>query len=583
MDPEARHRVQQIVEGYGKIGLLIDDAPEASGRAARSVYGAEALPEWWLVGRSLTCAHSLLSAFREALEDRPDLLAIVVIDRYLLVSCDQQSSRLVAWDVITEGLEKREHTLCDEIHETVSWLDSCNRSTSDHPGLFLELETSYPHGFSGPRRSSGRIGTSNLPWKTRSTDLLYRLRDRIQARGFWTLLKYGPSEQRVTEVSDPKLAWRAKIWRSTLDDLVEALRQQTLATPVILLTGAGASFRVGRLSRGMPSTDHLLRKACWQVAERNPARWPTREAPPEPPNELQCVCNPISQPESSSDKKTWDRNSSLTPVEWLVSHVVAPGGGMGKYEWYLEQLFSTTMNGAKRQHRKWLGQFYNAFRAALHRHDHGFPHHHWLLAQLPWTRVITTNFDGFHERAAAAAVASRPLSDAERDHTLSLGSPLPDLVYDQQTHDSGSSADPLRQGRRLSKTHGSLLFPAELELGLEQLKQGQRRLAKELETLVDSAERAWLVVAGHSMRDIHMDGMPAFSRARGSRKIRLTWVVPEALDRCRRVSPSAVNVPRDWDQWMFEDWDKGDGESGPFPATVSEFAYDLWQLYHNNR
>ena len=575
VDPEIGRRVQQTLDGYGKIGLLIDDAPEARSRAARSIYGAEALPEWWLVGRSLTCARSLLSALREELEARPNLLVVVVVDRYLLVSCDQQSSRLVPWDVTTEGLEEDGHALCEELNDIVSWLDQRNRSVTDHLGLFLEMETSYPHGFSGPRRSSERRGGGGLPWKTRSTDLLYRLRGRIQERGFRTLLRYGPSEQLVAEVKDPEFSWRARTWRSTLDNLVQALRQQTTGQPVILLTGAGASRRVGRLSCGMPSTDQLLQKACWQIAERNKSKWPDREAPPEP-NEARCTCEASAQPESSEAREVWKPRYG-SPVEWLVSHV-ASGGSVDQLDWSLEQLFSVEMNGRETRQRRWLGQFYNAFRAALHRHDHGFPYHHWLLAQLPWTRIITTNFDGFHERAAAAAVAARPLSEAKRDHTLSLGSPLP--------LETGPSSPQLREGRRLSKTHGSLLFPAELELGLEQLQEGQERLQRELEALLESAGQVWLVVVGHSMRDIYIDHLQAF-RARQSRggsrqRIRLVWVVPEALQRCEDVTPSAVNRPRVWDRWMSTDWNQGRGESGPFPAKVSEFAYDLWQLYHND-
>lgn len=580
LSSDIKRSLLKVVDSYGKIGVLIDDAPEARSRAARAIYGMENLPRWWMVGRSLPCACSLLGSLKEVLSSQNDLLAIAIVDRYLLVSCEQESP--VAWDGLREGLEEQDRDLCDKIEMSVRRLNDLRSDADRYTGFFFELETSYPHGFWSRRRPTGKTKQEPLPWKTRSTDLLYRLRGRIEQRGLRTLLEYGPSEQPPLNSEDPAPRWRARLWRPTLEALAAALKHQSSKQPVILFTGAGASLRSGRLSRGMPATDRLLEDACLQVAGNSRERFRSVHLPPEPAPEPLCVCGTISRtvPPARVRRQKGRANKSETPVEKLVSHVV-DGQSVAEYDWYLERLFSAKLNTPDEPRKKLFRQFCDAFRSALHRHDHGFPYHHWLLAQLPWTRIITTNFDGFHERAAETAAASQRLGAAERDHILSLGSRLPNV-----SHFSVEQLTKLREGRRLFKPYGSLLFPAELDLGFDQLKKCQDRLQAELESLlkVRDVETAWLVVIGHSMRDPYIDKQLGYLERLPKAKCfpeqtRFLWVVPDALERSLNASPGSGADHQVWDGWMYELWSNGEGDSGPLPARASEFAHDLWQTY----
>src|SRR5439155_929650 len=51
--------------------------------------------------------------------------------------------------------------------------------------------------------------------------------------------------------------------------------------------------------------------------------------------------------------------------------------------------------------------FESALRSVMIGFDRDFLYHHWLLAQLRWRAILTTNFDSFHERAAWAAMSSK--------------------------------------------------------------------------------------------------------------------------------------------------------------------------------
>ncbi len=273
---------------------------------------------------------------------------------------------------------------------------------------------------------------------------------------------------------------------------------------------------------------------------------------------------------------------------------VTGGRPVADFDWQLERLFSARLNATSPLKSRWFETFRNGFRSALHRHDHGFPYHHWLLAQLPWTRIITTNFDGYHERAAATVAASPRLKDKDRDHVLSLGSPLPDIP-DRTTDDRSEPSQPqaeklrrdlgeLRARCRLFKPYGSLLIPAPLELAAEQLEGCQTRLRIEFEVLLEPAAAAWLVVVGHAMRDPYVDGLLSYlqhlpSAASFPRRTRVLWVVPEALERSRRAVPGSGAPQRLWDEWMHRLWNGGQGDSGPLPAQASELSYDLWKTY----
>ncbi len=609
VDPLLQQRVRQVLDSYGKIGLLIDDAREARGRAARAIYGSEVLPEWWLVGRSLRCAYSLLRALREELREQKELRCIAIIDRYLMVSCEPPSARLVAWDGGPwKGLQEDDVALCQGLEETVSSLVESGDDRARHPAFFVELETSYPHGFWDRTGEDGReplpVSAPGQPrsrgrgWRTRSTDLLFRLRGRIE-RGPPSLLAYGPYERSpvlsaprsaaIPEPAGDEPSWRARTWQPALEDLAAAFQGQSAEHPVILFTGVGTSLRTGRFSRGMAPTDRLLQGACQRIIAGDRNRWPN----PKPIAELDtsayedpCACRATTAANVASgpgtERPRWNPTSGDTPVEWMLD-LVAAEQPVARLDWNLEELFSAKQNipPGEESKRKIFEQFCNAFRAELHRYDNGFLYHHWLLAQFPWTRIVTTNFDNFHERAAAAAAASQQLGPNKRDAILRLGCRLPNVPPQVADADHELSADPLaklRQSRGLFKPYGSLLYPAALGLGLEQLESCQEHLEAELKALIEPATTVWLVVIGHSMRDpylnellIRLKDLKNPNRFPGS--ARLLWVDPSALERTIRAKPGSLI----WDQWMLQRWK--DGLAGPLPASAHEFVYDLWQVF----
>jgi hypothetical protein len=610
VDSALREHFFRLLASYGKVGLLLDDARQARNRVARILYGSETLPGWWLGGRSIRCAHSLLGCLREALEQHDGLRGIAVIDRYLPVSCDQDPWRAIPWDGNLIGLTEHEKTYCSGIEETVRFLVGDKKPL--RPAFFMELETSYPHGFWDQRRWPG---AHPLRWRTRTTDLLYRLRRRIEAAGQQALLEYGPYEaenRQYHRATDSMLSigngaqWRARVWptpsrrilgpsraaetrKEPLLELARALQRAALdldQKPVILLTGAGASLRAGAFGRGMPTTAHLLETACRAVAEKNPDDRP--KPPPKalpPPAEDLCACSSNRTPGTATGVPgiRWTSDSG-TPVQWMVDHV-AQGGSVAELDWHLEKLFSGEDNliGKGGLPEACFYQFCDAFRSELHRWDHGFCYHHWLLAQLPWTCIITTNFDGFHERAAAAAAVT--CENRERAAILRLANPLPN-----ELKKSSAKLAKLRRKCGLLKPYGSLLFPAELALAPQLLKKRANLIGRELEALLRPATEAWLVVVGHSMLDpfiqVQLSALDVAREGHGplQEKLKLLWVDPAALERCGNLDPANFSTDqRIWDRWIQERWDQGRGWTGPFPARADEFAYDLWQIYQEVR
>src|SRR6185369_12795109 len=90
--------VRRVLDDFGKIGLLVDDNNKlVLRRTARELYGAEALPKWWLVVGSVQCAESAIGEVVRLMSARDDLLAILLLDRLLPLRCDQDEYP-AAWD-----------------------------------------------------------------------------------------------------------------------------------------------------------------------------------------------------------------------------------------------------------------------------------------------------------------------------------------------------------------------------------------------------------------------------------------------------------------------------------------------------
>ncbi len=583
--PEIRRSFDRVVAAYGKVGLLIDDIPRASGQVARAFYGTEALPEWWLIAHSVRCACSLLECLNGALGDGDDVLGVCIVDRYLLLGCRGRARRTVPWDGPAENIPEDHRGECERLNSLVHFL---LKSKADKGGFYLELETSYPHGF----WSEGDSAEVPLPWATRSLALLNRIRTKIYRNNHRDLLRFGPRRHAIVskqafgdKLSATEARWRVDTWWQTLEELADDLKDTSSnRAAVLLLTGAGTSLRSTPVGRGMPRTSELLMEACCRVISARHRTWKQPELTYSPP-ERRCACKEESSHDADETKKPWEEDSRMTPVEWMLSEVRAKKSVSGLVL-RLEELFSSEFN---EKNKKLFKQFRDAFRISMHRFDNLFAYHHWLLAQLPWHRVVTTNFDGFHERAAAAA-ASRA-TGSKRDRILRLGSPLPVLPYSEESLGLGKEVAQrfvrgLRSDRLLVKPYGSLLLPRKLGLGIEELKEFREHLETEFDAIASETRKrkVWIVVLGHAMEDPHLDGLIEKhfedSKMAKSERFRFLWVIPSALGRAADARDKTGGRfrradPLYWDKWMVSCLESD--LAGPFPALAHEFAYDLWR------
>ncbi len=567
-------RLDEAVALYGKLGLLIDDADDARSRAARAIYGCESLPSWWLIGRSLVCAIEILAWLHHRIESGATFPAIVILDRYLPASC-QDSRRKVPWDVPPGGLNEDLREYCTQLRAAVERL--LFAAGEHHPQLFVELETSYPHRLPPASCTLERP----LSWKTRNPDLLYRLRNKIEKvrlREPMSLLSFGPGQGVGNQVADPRVCeqadWLSSIYWSTLQELADSLSANA-SGPVVLLTGAGASFGASRLGRGVARTDLLLEEACRHVLGTGKSE--NRVKPIRP----QCGCSALAPWEIAErhEPKRQPTNSQQTPLEWMIGEF-RQGTPISRISWQLEEVFSTKDRHGKGVDPQTLQAFREGFRAALHHHDHGFLYHHWLLAQLPWTQIITTNFDSFHERAAVAAATSK--ATRQRRKILRLGNRFPAEIEDWHTEVSDRDRRELLQWSRLFKPYGSLLAPLPVRLAAEELLHAKERFKRTLGTFLTPDVEGTLVVLGHSVRDHFLNEVLKELQGNADnetflQRIRLIWVDPVAFDRAQHARPGIGPVTLQWDLWMRQML--ACRQAGPFPVNAHEFVYDLWRVY----
>lgn len=600
-----QRRVREVTASFGKIALLVDDAPDAASRAARELYAAEELPSWWLLARSAECGAAAVDALADLYGDAAassTVRGLVLVDRFLPAHDDQEWA--TAWDAPKLGLSPGEREIYEAMDRAVRRLLLLARQRGESCPFACELITSYPHVPFEP--TAGRTGEDPLPWQRRSIEVLFQLR---QKPGFpYSLLSYGPEPSRQNGgggapgatrrfTRQGEEAWKARVWRPTVEGLAKALAQDDPAVPIVLFTGAGASLAPGSYGSGMPPTWWLLEEASRSLVhdraegkvrptgrlEKPHGATPDRDRWP-------CCHAADGDGPERRQKVSFPREQGTAAIDWLVSHLLASDKHRASdLQLGLDLIFSPEWN----QGSHWsIPRFYQYFRSHLERFDHGFPYHHWLLAQMPWTRIITTNFDNFHERAAFAAAASIDSDPEIRHRHLPLGCVFP------QTGSKLSNAKfaDLARTHRLFKPYGNLLSPEELVLGDTPTTAAGNgapidfggRLRQSFRGL-ETARRGWLVVVGHSMKDRYIGD--ALEDLAILKSFELLWVIPDAYRRCAPREAEDMPHRSRWEERMFRVLDRREnaatgGEpgllSGPLPGTALELAYDLWREYQRN-
>lgn len=569
--------IERAAWEYGKIGLLIDDSSECVTRVARALYGAEALPKWWSPVRSVQCAATALAQVSALLANHAfgPLRVFVVIDRYLPLKCGGGSA--IAWDSgdadqATEviNLNQRVATLMSKASRKIDpgWTDTAQ--------CLVRFVTSFPV-------ISSRSGDApDIVWQMRSVELLQEERRRFRDSLSWScILRYGPETWARVSGEEPPAdwkaewggaaRWRARTWNESLSRLASIVRGKR----AVLVTGAGASFSAGPAGPGMLKTNEILARVCRAIIQG-------REEPMVRPEPDTCSCR---EPAPAASGLQWTGDpmpEKSTPIGRLLAGE--------EHELKLEEVFSPHLHKAN---PSIFERFHRFFRRELYKRDFGCAYHHWLLARFPWKAIITTNFDGFHERASASVARILSMREEDRLWVLSLGSvgrPEDMLKGRGRSRGLGKS--------RLFKPYGSLYSPSgELALGGKDVAAFQEELEKALRVvLANSAkgERGALIVIGQSMRD-ELVKSALEKLKRPLRDCELLWVDPSAYEKCQKIEYGKSTL---WEGWVAERMAVHDRErpiqdgandigeeacSGPFSATALEFIYDLWTVYQSQQ
>lgn len=561
---------------YGKVGLLIDDSPEFLMRVARALYGGEALPKWWIPVRSIDCGASALSKVSELLDDRAfgPLRVFIVLDRYLPLRCGGGAA--IAW----HGGDDAE-TLDDEVIELNRRVaDVARRASGDiekgwseTSKCLIRFVTSFPV-------ISARVGDApGIVWQMRSIELLQEERRGFRKSSSWKcMLRYGPEVwARISRAGKPPdwmvetadaAQWRARTWHKTLSRLAKIIDGKR----AILFTGAGSSFSAGPAGPGMLTTGKIIERVCRFIESGH-------EEPLPKPEIATCSCREpetVDRPVHTGDPLP----ENAMPIERLLAKE--------EHELKLEEVFSPHRHEAN---PGLFDRFHRCFRRELYKRDFGCAFHHWLMARFPWKAIITTNFDGFHERASASVARILSMDEEDRLWVLSLGS----VGQPDDLQASSEAARGLGKSR-LFKPYGSLYSPmGELALGEKDVKAFQDELEKALDmVLSDAGEggRGALVVVGQSMRD-ELVKQALESLKEKLQHCELIWVDPDAYKKCRIIERGKSTT---WERWVANGMEGRADElpvpggarqigqeacSGPVPSTALEFIYDLWAIYED--
>lgn len=588
-----RDAMLETVAEYGKLAILIDDNEDSPSRIARDLYYADTLPRFWLTARSLECAEHVLAVLADEVGS-PSVLTqcpcLVIVDRHLLQHCRNGSERSVRID----GMESR----CRDHVQLLTRMSA--NGGGRLRSLLFHCITTHPLGKADEPNGDG--------WSPRSPYVMKRIRDElakhpgvgegVSSEVFQPLRRFGINAPAATPSGEAQ-RWKAKTWSRTLRRMAQDLRDQEsieardvrepTQAPVVLLTGAGVSLQSGPYGPGIPRTNSLLFEAAWRlevtqhelVRQRGPS---LVEGPPG------CICHATRRAPLPSAGAP----PSLSEFRRAVVQEVRGCESLARYPALLE-IFGNESRASEDARSRY--DFYTSFRTVMQQFDHGFSYGHWLMAQLPWSCIITTNFDSFHERAATTA-ARQPEGLGFRGHPpMDLGhaalrrgnpAPLAENVSAQDWKRVWSTC-------RLFKPYGSLGSPSSLVLNEYQMGKRRDHFRAVFQHAFANATSGWLVVLGHSMLDGALQG--ALMDALNSRpdlrdQLNVVWVVPEAFDVAigaqrglyedgREAFPDLVRArlcnessePHHAGDWRrpVEPGDRG----GAYSATAMEFLYDL--------
>ena len=613
---ERKERIEREMRaaalGYGKLGLLIDDQRDAESWVARELYAADALPAWWKVIRSMECAADAVASLRDIMRQPVgSLRALCIVDRYLPTEC-LTGYIPVAWDRASDREEfPGENESRKRVIQAFAGLGPQRGWQQD--GFKVVYVTSYPFE---PRH----LAEAPQRWRTRIMEQLHQLRREIESEAsLHRLLRFGPEHDApiaengsetwpMTEVEVAEARWRARSWKPVLLAVTGALAGVADGHPAVLLTGSGASLAQGPHGAGMPETQDLLRQATRYA--RAALAGHAYEQEEEPPRYTpRCSCERHANP---SESDPLSRPSGEDPVSWVMDNIESGR----KLDWHLEELLNVDLHQHSLDSLERFWKFHRAFRDVLYEHDDGYPYHHWLLARMPWTAILTTNFDGFHERGAAAAAHLPWLTEKQREHCLALGSlgaggapemqagaaggnPPAAPPESRQPYGAKASADGSAK-ELLFKPYGSLYKPGgELAFSSREIKRRQADFEKAFGRAAATAGRGGtLVVIGHSMLDPFIAGTmnKAEEQLQG---LQLVWVDPVSYRRSSVVE-TTFESHRWWDDQLRQrredceyameglrrsrhGWravlDAPARFSGPVPAKGHEFVFDLWRFY----
>lgn len=554
MEISIEARVHEALFAYGKLALLIEDAPDARLRTARELYAADGLPLWWLHFDNIEQgALALRAACAAVLDGQPSwakrLPLLAVVDRYLREGAlsthgeRPASARSMAWD----GGESDEE-VTPAAKDMASSIGRLRGAASTMP-VHVALVTSY----SGSSRGATRINPRQEDWQRRYDEPVYRLRGHLRQR-LGDLLQFGPTPAapikrfKLAEpvIADPDEAraagCRAQHWETAIGDLAAALAAPAAQTAFILMTGAGASLANDPLAPGIPPTWRLLDRAC-QLAKHDSER-------PKPA---------WSPGESSRRGPRGPKVESLNELCLLL----AGESSARDLVWSLEDLFKPRPDNPK--------NFFAAFRQALQVSDHDFPYHAWLLAQLPWTLILTTNFDSFHERAAAGAAAAASIRSPQLMRRLGelLPIPNPGRTVDVQS---------IMEGPGLLKPYGTLMTQGSWAMTADDFWPRIQDVRNEyLAPILTSCQKCWLVLVGHRLAADFKTMLDELAPL-GKDKLHILWIEP---------APHACTLDSKVTGRFKKLLDQEDGADPArhcvLPARALDFAFDLWLEYRRRR
>lgn len=555
-----KSKLLEIVSRYGKYGVMVDDSEDADLRLARDLYGGEILPAWWLVVGSKQCAREVLVELAELAdgpaEKRPP--GLVVIDRKLPPKCGDLG-RTTEIDDLDE-LERVARG------EAVLSADTLAAQVAAERRLVV-LITSYPHELDGIGPGHGPALTERrLPWQTRNLELFARARRLLRQAELFELLRYGPEENPPSSIP-PEDQYMRRHWLSQLKRIAEALGDPDQRA--VLLLGAGASLANGYYGCGMPPTDWILRKAA-ELAVNNPARIDAgKVGSPRQWTGCQHCARPAPAP---------PRVEMVKNVEELIEAVEANQ----PFGYRLEHLFSPRRNTGRVTRYE---QFVDAFFQILHLFDHGYPYHYWLLADLPWSAVITTNFDRLFERAAYAR--AERAEGASRRRYLRWTSILPPSEYRSL---SGSERG------QLLKPYGTLDGRG-AAMSVEEFLSHKKRVKEAFARTLAGKGAVELVVLGQAMEDPGLQkGLKACRYFDGEGKpgkaqAWVHWIGPRALESIG-LSSNTPGRHRDvWCEFMHQGYReflrnstaKGRTQAVPLSARAIDFCHDLFAVWRQQQ